>query len=476
MATTSQADWAKITKQEKEARQKAKNTRQTINAAKTEDKKVLALQQQANTIYTVRIKPAELEITNLEIQNVPLIRAYNDYVTAHKNDPGYPTPTNTAALSLLSQPVDYNFGLINGYKKRIDDANKELANIQTQINKIRKVYTSNPNVQGKGSKGSTNSGAPQGQKIQFSKDHKYNAPMVSEAYFGTQSFTNTVLDGKFVDQGKYGDAREAWKGVTGGRGTIQMDQRFLSTFTTNSFDKAKVKFDLQKYGFKFLYNPTTVSMAWGLMSSMDPFYEAQQMDKFQVVASSLMSSTVSFQLMLNRIKDFDYIDSTGLRSGAIPQYVNTSTLAGIQAASTLKNNPYPETVPNEDLAEIYNKGTMYDLEYLFKTINGPDGTFVSDLNGTTADRGWMRPTIVELHLGNSMRYRVRVSEFAVNHLMFNNRMVPLLSTVTLTCSRFVDGPTTPRTDSNGASRTTSGAVTWSSSPGPSELRAAGYNR
>jgi hypothetical protein len=63
----------------------------------------------------------------------------------------------------------------------------------------------------------------------------------------------------------------------------------------------------------------------------------------------------------------------------------------------------------------------------------------------------MRPTIVELHLGNAMRYRVRVSNFAVNHIMFNNRMVPILSSVQLTCSRFNDGPesTNATTGANG---------------------------
>ena len=456
MAVT-QAEWEKLQKDRAAEKEKAQNQRKKDLQDATDKATITNLRKKAFS-YKDEIESEKKRITLVQTAAVKFVK-----------DNPKPWTTTQGAM------YDSYFTAVNDAQKNITSLQAKYNSAIAEINKLTNAIKERTSgVVNRTTTTNGTSGAPQGQKIQFSKDHKYNAPMVSEAYFGTQSFTNTVLEGKFVDQGKYGDAREAWKGVTGGRGTIQMDQRFLSTFTTNSFDKSKVKFELQKYGFKFLYNPTTVSMAWGLMSSMDPFYESTQMEKFQVVASSLMSSTVSFQLMLNRIKDFDYIDGTGLRGGAIPQYVNTTTLSGIQAAS--KNNPYPETVPNKDLAEIYNKGTMYDLEYLFKTINGPDGTFVSDLNGTTADRGWMRPTIVELHLGNSMRYRVRISEFAVNHLMFNNRMVPLLSTVTLTCSRFVDGPTIPRTDSNGASKTTSGAVTWSSSPGPSELRAAGYNR
>ena len=283
---------------------------------------------------------------------------------------------------------------------------------------------------------------PQGEKLAFSNDYKYNAPMVRSAYFGMDSIQSRSLDGNLVDQGNYTDARQAWKGVQGGRGTIQMDQKFLQSFTSSQYSSDKSSFDLQKYGFKFLYNPTAVQMAWGLMSSMDPVFEATGYDPFQVVATSLMSSTISFELMLNRIADFDYINENGLKSGVYQNsnVVNTTTLEGIQQASGV--HPYPLPVDVEDLKDIYRKGTMYDIEYLLKTINGPDGNFISALNGKTADRAWMRPTIVELHLGDSMHYRVRISEFSVNHIFFNNRMVPTLSTVKLTCSRFNDGPET----------------------------------
>jgi hypothetical protein len=141
----------------------------------------------------------------------------------------------------------------------------------------------------------------------------------------------------------------------------------------------------------------------------------------------LLSSVLEFEVYLNRIADFQQIVKGGGFTG---------------------NNPYPIIVPTEDIAEIYEKGTMYDLEYLFKTINGPNATFVSALNGSTADRGWLRPTFVELHLGRSMRYRVRISEFSVNHIIFNQNMTPIFSTVKFTCSRFNDGPETNPQTSN----------------------------
>jgi hypothetical protein len=182
------------------------------------------------------------------------------------------------------------------------------------------------------------------------------------------------------------------------------------------------------------------------------------MDKYQVISTALMSSTISFELYLNRIADFDYLDERGLKSGTSP---NTAAIdANLDPAQRMRmyntmyaaSNPYPETVSIEDQQAIYRKGTMYDIEYLLKTLNGPDAEFTSALNGKTSDRAWMRPTIVELHLGDSMRYRVRISQLAVNHIFFNNRMVPTLSTVKLTCSRMNDGPesiTGSGTGSNG---------------------------
>ena len=97
----------------------------------------------------------------------------------------------------------------------------------------------------------------------------------------------------------------------------------------------------------------------------------------------------------------------------------------------------------EDLKEIYEKGTMYDLEYLFKTINGPAATFTNKYGIQTADRSYMRLAILELHLGNSMRYRGRITDLEVNHTIFNSRMIPLFSTVRISLARINDAYVLP---------------------------------
>jgi hypothetical protein len=429
--TSNQATWQDKLKIIEAKQAAAANERAAKKAAADAAAKVTATKNDIATLQTLVIGPANANISAAQKQLKVYTDSLSAYYDANSSNPNFPNRAEDIAtintLKSLMAPLNQT---IAKNKATIKDANATIAKMQKTIS----TSVSNPNLKKK-----TTATAPKAttttstvKSVTFSEDYKYNAPMVGEAYFGNNSFEDSILEGNFVDQGTYTDARQAWKGVTGGRGTIQMDAKFLESYAISAQSKSStpLKIDPQKYGFKFLYNPQTVSMAWGVLQNMDPNFEATGQDKFQVISTALMTSTVSFELMLNRIKDFDYVDTYGLSSGLIESPSKRSAA----------KNPYPSPVANKDLAEIYEKGTMYDLEYLIKTLNGPNATFTSDLNGETADRGWLRPTIVELHLGNKLRYRVRVSEFAVNHVIFNSRMVPMLSTVKLTCNRFIDGP------------------------------------
>jgi hypothetical protein len=82
---------------------------------------------------------------------------------------------------------------------------------------------------------------------------------------------------------------------------------------------------------------------------------------------------------------------------------------------------------------------MYDIEWLLSTLNGfAFRDHVSDLNGKTNDMGFLMQFPVELHLGNKLRYRVQVTDISIEHIIFNQRMVPIWSKVTLTCRRMPD--------------------------------------
>jgi hypothetical protein len=436
------------------------NARQKEAKAKAKTDSIRTLGESINRIVSKTIIPATDALTQAEKDKNYVTVLQNAYKRTHSNASN---PALTAQLKIAQTKIDKQTSILNSANAQINTINKKITDLGgKKITKVGKITigTTKPPI---------SAPAPQGQKLAFSKDYKYNAPMVKSAYFGLDSIQSKSLDKNQIDQGNYQDAVQAWKGVQGGRGTIQMDRKFIQLFDLSD---PTAKFDLQKYGFKFLYNPTTVSMAWGLMSQMDPVFEAQGLDKFQVASAGLLSSTITFELMLNRIADFDYLNEKGLKSGTSPNIAAID--ANLDPAQRMRmynsmyaaSNPYPETVSIEDQQEIYRKGTMHDIEYLLRTINGPNGDFKSALNGTTSDRGWMRPTIVELHLGNAMRYRVRIANLAVNHIMFNNRMVPILSKVELTCSRFNDGPTATSTGGSLSSSSTDKTATHYTDPVP----------
>jgi len=136
----------------------------------------------------------------------------------------------------------------------------------------------------------------------------------------------------------------------------------------------------------------------------------------------LFASTVNFVVILNRIQDLAELTATG-------SYKNGT-------------NPYSIEVSPEDRLDIVQKGTMYDLEYLFRAMHGfaASANYDSNLMGKTKDPGWLPVRPIELHLGKKLRYRVRVTSMEVNHKMFSTSMVPIFSEVSFSCMRYWDGP------------------------------------
>jgi hypothetical protein len=250
--------------------------------------------------------------------------------------------------------------------------------------------------------------------------YKYNAPMVRSEYFTDRSpQTKTTVRG-VSGAGNFTDARDMFAGTGVAKGTMQMP--FDLTKSAAWKNKTGIyKEDPTMYGFKFLYNPTEVSMGWGMLETVDPNVIRSNAAGGIAPVTGIGLSTIDFTLLLNRISDMNFLDESGLAPG--------------------ENNPYPgfdDKSRVEDLKTIYKKGTMYDLEYLFKVLNGPSATHQTILNGQSADWGFLIGTQVELFLGDGLRYLVRVNGINVNHTIFNDRMVPVLSQVSISCGRYND--------------------------------------
>ena len=247
----------------------------------------------------------------------------------------------------------------------------------------------------------------------------YNIPMIQSAYFRQDSPQGQSTTRGVTSAGNYTDARNMF-GESVAKGTIQMPLN-LTNSAAWKFKTGIYKEDSTMYGFKFLYNPTEVNMGWGMLEGVDPNVIRSGAAGNLAPISGVGLSTIDFTLLLNRIGDMDFLDENGLAPGENNPYSGVNTLSKV-----------------EDLKTIYKKGTMYDLEYLFRVINGPNAIHQTILNGKSADWGFLIGSQIELFLGDGLRYLVRLNGINVSHTIFNDRMVPVLSQVSLSCGRYND--------------------------------------
>jgi hypothetical protein len=182
-------------------------------------------------------------------------------------------------------------------------------------------------------------------------------------------------------------------------------------------------------GFQFHYNPASVDMEYSGMAGVDANFEASGLDKFNMLGVPAgTTSTISFSILINRVFDLQhYNHETGLLKSQEPE-----------------KTPYSPRHPEEwEQKDIYHKGTMYDVEALLRvlvgwTIKPYMGARASFDDGETADMGFLIGRPIELHLGKSLRYVGYIGNISVKHNIFDERMVPVFSTIGFAFNRIPD--------------------------------------
>lgn len=253
----------------------------------------------------------------------------------------------------------------------------------------------------------------------------YNASSVKEAYFSTRTdFINRVMK-SHNQPTKIKSANELWTSAKGSKGMIVTSEQVLKAWNSGS-NRASTSdyFDRHNYGFQFQYNPGTVGMTYFTSPNVDVTLITSGTEMFNLAGVSGAQGSINFQIIINRIFDMQYYDDNGnLKDRG--RYLKP-----------------PANVTEEK--SLYNKGTMYDIEYLLRVLMGT--TMSSYLRGeNTADMGWLPAIPVELHLGKSLRYLGTINSLNVNHQIFNERMVPLFTTVDIAFARLPDYPPTSNT-------------------------------
>jgi hypothetical protein len=253
---------------------------------------------------------------------------------------------------------------------------------------------------------------------------QYNASTVRESYLSSNpSFTSKFrIAGNSPRAVK--EATELWSLSGAHKGMIVTSAATVKAWNSGSQRPTSAnQGDNHNYGFQFMYNPGTVSMNYYTSPNIDVTLMTSGQDLFNLAGMSNSQGSVTFQVIVNRIFDMQYFDRNGnVRKGAEQAY----------------SKP-PRT--KQEWKDLYDKGTMYDVEYLLRTLMGT--TMSSYLRGTnTADMGWLPAMPVELHLGKSLRYLGVISDISLNHTIFDERMVPLFTTCQITFARLPDYPAT----------------------------------
>jgi hypothetical protein len=179
----------------------------------------------------------------------------------------------------------------------------------------------------------------------------------------------------------------------------------------------------RNYGFRFHYNPSQISMSVAMNPDVNPAMVMAGQTTALPMGLTNMGS-IGITLYLNRIEDMGYIEKKG--SGY-----------ALSVPPDILDGLYDGRRPNQaEMEGIANRGTEYDLEFLFRTIMGRP--FPTNLRGMTADLGLIWGTPTQLWLSRRMRYRGRVSGISWSHRSFNRFMVPMWTEVSLQFSRYPD--------------------------------------
>jgi hypothetical protein len=268
------------------------------------------------------------------------------------------------------------------------------------------------------------------------KSIRFNAPMVKSAYFRNDSIVDRALVSRAVEPmlaSKMLATLSTFGDGDTNRGFIVPNKKAIDAALSRQSDKEKAITGGFKipYGFRFHYNPQSIDQTIGTLQGISPELMMSGKDQANMITSPTQSSTISFQLYLNRIEDMN----------ALANYSVGADSTKITSDDDSKKY-YPEIVKEEDRKLIKDFGTMYDLEFLFKAVNGEMGGYKSPLRGTkTADVGWLNGMAIEMHLGRKLRYLARIINISVKHILFTENMVPTLSVVTISAHRFHDTTT-----------------------------------
>jgi len=192
------------------------------------------------------------------------------------------------------------------------------------------------------------------------------------------------------------------------------------------------------WGFQFMYNPTTINYTNSVSTGID-------WTNTQDVATALSGSQqFNFTLFLNRLIDVSMLK--GYDTTMVSKQSRGSALNNpLNYLATGTDGSYERTLTAADATGILTRGTEYDLEYFYRVMNG-DPSLGPTMTAPTSDFGFMSGVPVWLKFNDNVRYKVTIQSISVNHVMFTEDMVPVVTEVTLSMIRIPTPKLGPTSD------------------------------
>jgi hypothetical protein len=184
----------------------------------------------------------------------------------------------------------------------------------------------------------------------------------------------------------------------------------------------QAKLGAQLYGFRFLFNPPNISWSASVNNSVD---WSMGNPNNAVIVGAGIGGQISFEILLDRVADMTVLKNFEGQGLGVPHY--------------------PWTLTAEQAKNLKYRGTEYDLEYLFRVVNGkPVPTTLLGRTGEvdfkleTSNMGYIAGTPFIFIVNDRLRYKVMLSSLRVTHTMFTREMIPIRSAVEIVLERLPD--------------------------------------
>lgn len=182
--------------------------------------------------------------------------------------------------------------------------------------------------------------------------------------------------------------------------------------------KDLLEIDARKYGFRFHFNPTAFTEAYSNTEATDPIRTLRALSMAQrPLLAKETGASFDLDLLLTRQYDMRILRTNNWRDA----YVG---------------------ITEKQREAILTRGTMADIEYIFRLINGKTfPTWWDVLGDGSGDWGMFLPRPVIVSLGDgptSHRLRGFFSSMSITHTIFAPGMIPILSRVNVKIERLLD--------------------------------------